>query len=534
MPEKFDRMVTKIWNRLRGKTNPRTHKKYTKSDAYAIAVSQWKKTHGGKPPSRGAEVDNVNNIQAAKWTRAFINDLPDSAFLYIESGGKKNSEGKTVPRTLRHLPFKDKSGKVDLPHLRNAIARLGQGYPKGTTPELRNRLMSRAKSLLMKNSESYRERQSKKAFVISTPFDIKETEIVEAEGMKRVILKGDLMDDSINKNHWRAKINELQNIASTFIGSAIKVQHSLDDWEVVGTGLTAGVMNNHIPYTAEITDKRAVAKFEEGSWNSKNMGISPKLGYKQLVCSICGGDAELCDHIRGKEYEGQLCFIDVIGAYIKEASLTSEPAYNPSAGTIDDVTLFASIDEEKLMEGLEMVKKDISGEEETEEEPEDEDQEEESESEASAKIKEQKVVVATLKKELKDTRRELEAKEKELEKMKGELKATNERLSTFVMAKREEELKSRLGDDKVVAQLLEDASKLSDEAFTAELAKIDAIQASIKKKKGEKPPEAGVDNSSKGSVPLDDTKPDIKAAEEKLGREMFGSNYEKLIGKEEK
>ena len=48
------------------------------------------------------------------------NDLPDSDFAYIEPGGKKDSEGKTVPRSLRHLPINDAA------HVRNALARLDQ------------------------------------------------------------------------------------------------------------------------------------------------------------------------------------------------------------------------------------------------------------------------------------------------------------------------------------------------------------------------------------------------------------------------
>jgi hypothetical protein len=61
-----------------------------------------------------------------EWTTEYINDLPDSSFAYIEPSGTKDGEGKTTPRTLRHLPYKDKDGKVDLPHLRNALARLPQ------------------------------------------------------------------------------------------------------------------------------------------------------------------------------------------------------------------------------------------------------------------------------------------------------------------------------------------------------------------------------------------------------------------------
>lgn len=51
---------------------------------------------------------------------ADVNDLPDSDFAYIEPGGKKDEDGKTVPRSLRHLPIHDAA------HVRNAAARLNQ------------------------------------------------------------------------------------------------------------------------------------------------------------------------------------------------------------------------------------------------------------------------------------------------------------------------------------------------------------------------------------------------------------------------
>ena len=48
------------------------------------------------------------------------NDLPDSAFAYIEPDGEKVSEGKTTPRSKRHFPIHDEA------HARNALARASQ------------------------------------------------------------------------------------------------------------------------------------------------------------------------------------------------------------------------------------------------------------------------------------------------------------------------------------------------------------------------------------------------------------------------
>jgi len=69
---------------------------------------------------------NLSEVRLAEWDTAYINALPDSAFALILPGGKKDSEGKTVPRSKRKLPYKDKDGKIDKAHLRNALARVNQ------------------------------------------------------------------------------------------------------------------------------------------------------------------------------------------------------------------------------------------------------------------------------------------------------------------------------------------------------------------------------------------------------------------------
>lgn len=64
--------------------------------------------------------------ERAEWTAAYINDLPDSAFACIDSGGSKDESGKTVPRSLRHYPHHNAEGQVDAAHLANARARVNQ------------------------------------------------------------------------------------------------------------------------------------------------------------------------------------------------------------------------------------------------------------------------------------------------------------------------------------------------------------------------------------------------------------------------
>lgn len=93
----------------------------------------------GEHDTREAAVRQLAAIEAEKdrddqpLTRATINDLPDTAFAIILSGGEKDDSGRTVPRSLRKLPHHTGAVKsasentsLDLPRLRNALARVNQ------------------------------------------------------------------------------------------------------------------------------------------------------------------------------------------------------------------------------------------------------------------------------------------------------------------------------------------------------------------------------------------------------------------------
>ena len=57
-------------------------------------------------------------VSAGPWRRAQVKALPDEAFaiVHVRPDGTRS----------RHLPHHDAEGRVDLSHLRNALARLGQ------------------------------------------------------------------------------------------------------------------------------------------------------------------------------------------------------------------------------------------------------------------------------------------------------------------------------------------------------------------------------------------------------------------------
>ena len=111
------------------KRDDKKEKKEHEKDALKDDADKIKKLKKGKPSEKkSVEIHDIKKdekfdkkkLKAAKMTSKQKNDLPDSDFAYIEPGGKKDSEGKTVPRSLRHLPINDAA------HVRNALARLDQ------------------------------------------------------------------------------------------------------------------------------------------------------------------------------------------------------------------------------------------------------------------------------------------------------------------------------------------------------------------------------------------------------------------------
>jgi hypothetical protein len=73
-------------------------------------------TMTGSPAAIAALIHSAS-VAKAEMSSKSQNDLPDSAFAHIESGGKKDASGKTTPRSLRHYPVHDKA------HAKNALGR---------------------------------------------------------------------------------------------------------------------------------------------------------------------------------------------------------------------------------------------------------------------------------------------------------------------------------------------------------------------------------------------------------------------------
>jgi HK97 family phage prohead protease len=101
-------------------------------------VAEWVIPEGELAGARSGELK-------AAWTTAYQNSLPNSSFLYVAPGGDKDSEGKSIPRTLRMFPYKDSSGAVDMPHLRNTLALIPQS---DLAQDVKDKLTARAQNIL--------------------------------------------------------------------------------------------------------------------------------------------------------------------------------------------------------------------------------------------------------------------------------------------------------------------------------------------------------------------------------------------------
>jgi len=88
------------------------------------------------------------SFEARVWSTKEQNDLPDECFAYIEPGGKKDSEGKTVPRGLRHFPYKDEKRNLDEAHINAGFSYLSKAkLPAAAKKKIHTTLINACKKL---------------------------------------------------------------------------------------------------------------------------------------------------------------------------------------------------------------------------------------------------------------------------------------------------------------------------------------------------------------------------------------------------
>jgi len=100
------------------------------------------------------------------------NDLPDSAFAYIEPGGKKDADGKTTPRSKRHYPIHDKA------HADNAMARIEGGGKFGD--EARRKVKAAQRKFSSGDDDASKATAATDGAVVAEEATTVDTEAIEA------------------------------------------------------------------------------------------------------------------------------------------------------------------------------------------------------------------------------------------------------------------------------------------------------------------------------------------------------------------
>ena len=338
----------------------------------------------------------------------------------------------------------------------------------------------------------------------------KAVEVKEIKGKKVAVIRGELMNCSKNGNDWGIKSTHSEVIANQVKNIAVKLNHG-DDREIIGTG-EFGTVNpdGSIGYELTIADPNCVAKCESGSWNERNMGVSPHLDYSDMECSVCGhtlresleagteikrnssGITDLgCGHIIGKD-----AYIIPVEPRLLEITMTSDPAYAPvGSGTITNMAVMtASINKlcSSFVKPIEIKAEEISKKSKMEAETMAETIEKEKVDQLLAK-KDAEIIelkaelkdksdadIETLKAEVKKSSEEKKiflAEKKtfseEVETLKASIKEKDTFIAEVIKKQREVELQAVISDAELVAEIL--SKKMTEDEFTAEITKLKKV-----------------------------------------------------------
>ncbi len=149
-------------------------------------------------------------------------------------------------------------------------------------------------------------------------------------------------DNQVDRDFERFTDSTLEEMAARFVGCPVLRDHNwsaeAQTARVYAAGVEPGegegvrrlVLRCYMVRTAQTTP--AITAIEGGILRECSVGLA----VERALCSICGADQRrtLCQHHPGREYDGQVCHMDLDGvADTYEVSLVAVPA-QPAAGVI--------------------------------------------------------------------------------------------------------------------------------------------------------------------------------------------------------
>lgn len=149
-------------------------------------------------------------------------------------------------------------------------------------------------------------------------------------------------DNQVDRDFERFTEATLEELAQKYVGRPVLRDHN---WSAAaqtarvyaasvepgeGDGVRRLVLRCYMPRSEQTVP--TIAAIESGILRECSVGLS----VKRALCSICGANQRetLCKHIQGREYDGQVCHMDLDGAAdAYEVSMVAVPA-QPAAGVI--------------------------------------------------------------------------------------------------------------------------------------------------------------------------------------------------------
>lgn len=142
-------------------------------------------------------------------------------------------------------------------------------------------------------------------------------------------------DNQVDRDFERFTEDTLEELAQKYVGRPVLRDHN---WSAAaqtarvyaasvepgeGDGVRRLVLRCYMPRSEQTTS--TIAAIESGILRECSVGLA----VKRALCSICGADQRetICQHIQGREYDGQVCHMDLDGAEdAYEVSMVAVPA----------------------------------------------------------------------------------------------------------------------------------------------------------------------------------------------------------------
>ncbi len=103
---------------------------------------------------------------------------------------------------------------------------------------------------------------------------------------KTIIIEGEAIDASVNKNNWMVPLEDLDYFAATLLGVQLRINHGTEVTDVKGLVKKARRDGSRVLFEAEVSSDPVLLTQIEKHYLTM---VSPKVVSDEIVCSLCNG-----------------------------------------------------------------------------------------------------------------------------------------------------------------------------------------------------------------------------------------------------